>query len=143
MNKSFLFLLISHEHDISSFISAWQRRKFVPVLGSLPCVEIAVFFNKQLQVYKINVNCEFFNQIYPLFRFDQSFIFSTINCSFFPIIFPYFSKKDSHQRQNELLEGISPTLLELIEKNGEELLFDKGGCQLVLAALLKCAGTIT
>lgn len=61
---------------------------------------------------------------------------------FFPIIFPYFSKKDSHQRQNELLEGISPTLLELIEKNGEELLFDKGGCQLVLAALLKCAGTI-
>lgn len=52
------------------------------------------------------------------------------------------SKKDSHQRQNELLEGISPTLLELIKKNGEELLFDKGGCQLVLAALLKCAGDV-
>lgn len=52
------------------------------------------------------------------------------------------SKKDSHQRQNELLEGISPALLELIEKIAEELLFDKGGCQLVLAALLQCAGDV-
>lgn len=59
---------------------------------------------------------------------------------FFFVIFHYFSKKDSHQRQNELLEGISPALLELIEKIAEELLFDKGGCQLVLAALLQCAG---
>lgn len=54
--------------------------------------------------------------------------------------FLLYSKKDSGQRQTELLEGISPTLLELVEKNGEELLFDKGGCQLVLAALLKCTG---
>ncbi|CAH3116778.1 unnamed protein product [Pocillopora meandrina] len=52
------------------------------------------------------------------------------------------SKKDSHQRQNELLEGISPALLELIEKIAEEFLFDKGGCQLVLAALLQCAGDV-
>ncbi|XP_066015390.1 pumilio homolog 3 isoform X2 [Pocillopora verrucosa] len=52
------------------------------------------------------------------------------------------SKKDSHQRQNELLEGISPALLDLIEKIAEELLFDKGGCQLVLAALLQCAGDV-
>ena len=69
--------------------------------------------------------------------FDQLFVSSYI---FFFIIFHYFSKKDSHHRQNELLEGISPALLELIEKNAEELLFDKGGCQLVLAALLQCAG---
>ncbi|KAL9950331.1 hypothetical protein ACROYT_G042818 [Oculina patagonica] len=52
------------------------------------------------------------------------------------------SKKDSEQRQKELLEGISPALLELVEKNGEELLFDKGGCQLVLVALLKCTGDV-
>lgn len=70
--------------------------------------------------------------------FDQLFV-SLIHFFFF-IIFHYFSKKDSHQRQNELLEGISPALLELIEKIAEELLFDKGGCQLVLAALLQCAG---
>ena len=54
--------------------------------------------------------------------------------------FLLYSKKESEQRQNELLEGISPALLQLAETNGEELLFDKGGCQLVLAALLKCAG---
>ncbi|KAJ7388907.1 hypothetical protein OS493_035054 [Desmophyllum pertusum] len=52
------------------------------------------------------------------------------------------SKKESEQRQKELLEGISPALLELVEKNREELLFDKGGCQLVLAALLKCTGDV-
>lgn len=66
--------------------------------------------------------------------FDQLFV------SLIHFFFHYFSKKDSHQRQNELLEGISPVLLELIEKIAEELLFDKGGCQLVLAALLQCAG---
>lgn len=52
------------------------------------------------------------------------------------------SKKDSEQRRKELLEGISPALLQLVEKNGEELLFDKGGCQLVLAALHKCIGDV-
>ena len=54
--------------------------------------------------------------------------------------FLLYSKKESEQRQKELLEGISPALLELVEKNREKLLFDKGGCQLVLAALLKCTG---
>ena len=51
-----------------------------------------------------------------------------------------FSKKEAEQRNKELLEGISPFLLELVEKNGKELLFDKGGCQLVLAVLLKSTG---
>lgn len=30
MNKSFLFLLISSEHNINPFISAWYQREFVP-----------------------------------------------------------------------------------------------------------------
>lgn len=79
-----------------------------------------------------------FYQIYPLFQVISQALTSYL----FPhtFFFHYFSKKDSHQRQNELLEGISPALLELIEKIAEELLFDKGGCQLVLAALLQCAG---
>ena len=50
------------------------------------------------------------------------------------------SKKQTEQRQRELLEGISPLLLELVEEKGEQLLFDKGGCQLVLAVLLECIG---
>ena len=50
------------------------------------------------------------------------------------------SKKDTEQRQKELLEGISPALLQLVEKNVQELIFDKGGCQLLLATLLKCTG---
>lgn len=50
------------------------------------------------------------------------------------------SKKDSEQRQIELLEGISPALLELVKENAQQLMFDKGGCQLVLASLLKCEG---
>ncbi|XP_067027908.1 pumilio homolog 3-like [Acropora muricata] len=53
------------------------------------------------------------------------------------------SKKDTEQRQRELLEGISPALLQLVEENLKELIFDKGGCQLLLAALLKCAGDLT
>ena len=84
-----------------------------------------------------------FYQIYPLFQVISQALTSYLFPSyifFFFIIFHYFSKKDSHQRQNELLEGISPALLELMEKIAEELLFDKGGCQLVLAALLQCAG---
>ena len=86
-----------------------------------------------------------FYQIYPLFQVISQALTSYLFPSyiFFFIIFHYFSKKDSHQRQNELLEGISPALLELIEKIAEELLFDKGGCQLVLAALLQCAGAFS
>lgn len=53
------------------------------------------------------------------------------------------SKKDTEQRQRELLEGMSPALLQLVEDNLQELIFDKGGCQLLLAALLKCAGDLT
>lgn len=52
------------------------------------------------------------------------------------------SKKNPEQRQKELLEEISPALLQLVEKNAQELLFDKGGCQLVLATLLKCTGDV-
>ena len=83
-----------------------------------------------------------FHQIYPLFQVISQALTSYLfpHTFFFSLFFHYFSKKDSHQRQNELLEGISPALLELIEKIAEELLFDKGGCQLVLAALLQCAG---
>lgn len=83
-----------------------------------------------------------FHQIYPLFQVISQALTSYLfpYTFFFSLFFHYFSKKDSHQRQNELLEGISPALLELIEKIAEELLFDKGGCQLVLAALLQCAG---
>lgn len=86
-----------------------------------------------------------FYQIYPLFQVISQALTSYLfpHTFFFFIIFHYFSKKDSHHRQNELLEGISPALLELIEKNAEELLFDKGGCQLVLAALLQCAGAFS
>ncbi|KAK2550064.1 Pumilio-like protein 3 [Acropora cervicornis] len=53
------------------------------------------------------------------------------------------SKKDTEQRQRELLEGMSPALLQLVEENLQELIFDKGGCQLLLAALLKCTGDLT
>lgn len=56
------------------------------------------------------------------------------------IIFIYCSKKDIVQRRKELLDGISPGLLELVKDHGEELMFDKGGCQLILAILLKCSG---
>jgi len=52
----------------------------------------------------------------------------------------FCSKKDSEQRRKELLEGISPALLQLVENNSKELLFDKGGCQLVLAVLHKGIG---
>lgn len=50
------------------------------------------------------------------------------------------SKKDVCQRRKELLDGISPGLLDLVQHHGEELMYDKGGCQLVLAILLKCSG---
>ena len=53
----------------------------------------------------------------------------------------FCSKKDSEQRQKELLDGISHVLLKLVETNTQKLLLDKGACQLVLAALLKCTGT--
>lgn len=121
MNKSFLFLLISSEHNINPF------RYFFYLLTS--------------SCRHIYVNFECFHQIDPLFQvISQALTSYLFPHTFFFIIFHYFSKKDSHQRQNELLEGISPALLELIEKIAEELLFDKGGCQLVLAALLQCAG---
>ncbi|XP_068725822.1 pumilio homolog 3-like [Montipora capricornis] len=52
------------------------------------------------------------------------------------------SKKASETRQKELLEGISPALLQLVEENAQELVFDKGGCQIVLSTLLKCIGDV-
>ncbi|XP_031550524.1 pumilio homolog 3-like isoform X2 [Actinia tenebrosa] len=52
------------------------------------------------------------------------------------------SKKDIVQRRKELVDGISPGLLELIWDHGEELMFDKGGCQLVLAIMHKCSGDL-
>ena len=131
MNKSFLFLLISSEHNINPFISAWYQREFVP----------DIFFLTSSCRHP-NVNFECFIRFIHFFRLSARL--SPVICFlihfFFSLFFHYFSKKDSHQRQNELLEGISPALLELIEKIAEELLFDKGGCQLVLAALLQCAG---
>ena len=65
-----------------------------------------------------------------------------IACSHVFLLFSvaFHSKKDSEQRQKELLEGISPALLELVKENAQQLMFDKGGCQLVLATLLKCEG---
>ena len=50
------------------------------------------------------------------------------------------SKKDLNQRRQELLEGISSVLLQMVEKSASELLFDKGAIQLVGAALAKCTG---
>ena len=131
MNKSFLFLLISSEHNINPFISAWYQKEFVP----------DIFFLTSSCRHP-NVNFECFIRFIHFFRLSARLwpVICFLIPFFFFIIFHYFSKKDSHQRQNELLEGISPALLELIEKIAEELLFDKGGCQLVLAALLQCAG---
>ena len=68
------------------------------------------------------------------FKCSLSFINILISLDFNP------SKKDTEQRQRELLEGMSPALLQLVEENLQELIFDKGGCQLLLAALLKCTG---
>ena len=132
MNKSFLFLLISSEHNINPLISAWYWREFVPD---------NFFYLLTSSCRHINVNFECFIRFIHFFRLSvRLWPVICFLIHFFFIIFHYFSKKDSHQRQNELLEGISPALLELIEKIAEELLFDKGGCQLVLAALLQCAG---
>ncbi|KAK3730600.1 hypothetical protein QZH41_018820, partial [Actinostola sp. cb2023] len=50
------------------------------------------------------------------------------------------SKKEPEQRRKELLDGISTSLLELVKDHGEELMMDKGSCQLVIAILAKCTG---
>ena len=54
--------------------------------------------------------------------------------------FAFCSKKNLKQRRQELLEGISSVLLQMVEKSASELLFDKGAIQLVGAALAKCTG---
>ncbi|EDO42548.1 predicted protein [Nematostella vectensis] len=53
-----------------------------------------------------------------------------------------YSKKDPELRRKELLDAISPSLVQLVCDHGEELMMDKGTCQLVMAALSNCTGDV-
>jgi len=53
----------------------------------------------------------------------------------------FCSKKDPQVRRKELLDGISSHFLNLVKDHGEELMMDKGNCQVVMAILAKCSGS--
>ena len=144
------------------FSRAWHRLYVLPRLASVSCfpeLGIGCMFSRVWHRF----------HVFPLLAlvacfpaFGNGYIFSALGTSFgvlipldldfhrktisitpihiFLLSFMFYSKKDSEQRRKELLEGISPVLLQLVEKNAQELMFDKGGCQLVLATLLNCTG---
>ena len=63
-------------------------------------------------------------------------------CSHFlvSLLILLISKKAPELRRRELLEAISPDLIQLIVDECEEFLVATGACQLVQAVLLKCSG---
>ena len=78
MNKSFLFLLISSEHNINPFISAWYQREFVP----------EIFFLKSSCRHP-NVNFECFIRFIHFFRLSVRLW--PVICFLIHFFFHYFS----------------------------------------------------
>lgn len=52
------------------------------------------------------------------------------------------SKKDADVRRHELLEAVSPSLLNYLNLHAEEMVMDKAACIMVTAILRACIGDI-